>query len=156
MKTHSSSCRRKLKIQGFSLVELLIVVGVLLILASIAVPNLLKARRSANEASAIASLRAIASGQLAYRDTQGQFTNLIGLNQEEIIDDVLLSGTKSGYNFMTAPGAAPSLEFTATAAPVVPSGIAATGNRYFFVSQDQVIRFEIGTAADSTSSPLND
>src|SRR5919206_516191 len=144
MKPDNSSCRGKLKIQGFSLIELLIVVGVLLILASIAVPNLLKARRSANEASAVASLRAIASGQLAYRDTQGEFTNLIGLNQEKIIDDVLLSGTKSGYNFMTAPGAAPSLEFTATAAPVVPSGIAATGNRYFFVSQDQVIRFEIG------------
>jgi type IV pilus assembly protein PilA len=147
---------RKTKDLGFSLIELLIVVGVLLILASIAVPNLLKARRAANEASAVASLRAIASGQLAYRDTQGAFTNLIGLNQEKIIDDVLLSGTKSGYDFVTAPGTMPSLEFTATAAPVVPSGIAATGNRYFFVNQDQVIRFEIGTAADSTSGPLND
>jgi len=146
----------KTKDLGFSLIELLIVVGVLLILAAIAVPNLMKARRSANEASAVASLRAIASGQLAYRDTQGMFTNIIGLNQEKIIDDVLLSGTKSGYDFVTAPGTMPSLEFTATAAPVVPSGIAATGNRYFFVNQDQVIRFEIGTAADSTSSPLND
>jgi type IV pilus assembly protein PilA len=123
---------RKTENSGFSLIEFLIVVGVLLILASIGVPNLLKARRAANEASAVASLRAIGSGQLAYRDTQGEFTNLIGLNQEKIIDDVLLSGTKSGYDFVTAPGAMPSLEFTATAAPVVPSGIAATGNRYFF------------------------
>jgi type IV pilus assembly protein PilA len=144
------------KTKGFSLIELLVVVAIVLILASIAIPNLLRARRSANEASAVASIRAIASGQLAYRHTQGSFTTLTALGAEEIIDDVLASGSKSGYQFSSSAGSAPALEFTADAVPAVSSGIAATGARFFFVNTDQVIRFNTGAPADSTSSPLKD
>ena len=64
---HSS--KRRLK--GFSLIELLVVVAIVLILAALAVPNLLRARRAANEASSVASLRAIASGQMAYQAYSG-------------------------------------------------------------------------------------
>jgi len=141
---------------GFSLIELLIVVAIVLILASIAVPNLLRARRSANEASAVGSLRAIASGQLVYRHTEGNFTTLAGLANESIIDDILASGSKSGYTFASDPGFMPDLEFTAQASPAVSSGVMATGTRFFFVSQDQVIRAKRGAAADSTSNPLQD
>jgi type IV pilus assembly protein PilA len=144
------------KVAGFSLIELLIVVAIILILASIAVQNLLRARRSANEASAVASIRAIASGQLAYRHTVGVFTSLTGLGSEDIIDDVLASGTKSGYEFSSEAGGSPAIEFSAEAAPAVSSGIMATGNRFFFVSQDHLIRANLGGAADATSSPLND
>jgi type IV pilus assembly protein PilA len=150
-------CMRKFtKTKGFSLIELLVVVAIVLILASIAIPNLLRARRAANEASAVASLRAIASGQLTYRHTQGSFTSLASLGAEEIIDDVLASGSKSGYLFSSSAGSTPALEFTADAAPAISSGIAASGTRFFFVNEDQTIRFNKGAAADSTSSPLKD
>ncbi|MEW5977537.1 MAG: type II secretion system protein [Acidobacteriota bacterium] len=142
--------------RGFSLIELLLVVTIILIVASIAVPNLMRARRAANEASAVASLRTIASGQLAYRGSQGDFTTLSMLGQEKIVDDLLASGTKSGYQFATAGGTDPALEFTATAEPIISSGVAATGNRFFFVNQDQIIRYAIGGSADASSSPLND
>ena len=147
---HSS--KRRLK--GFSLIELLVVVAIVLILAALAVPNLLRARRAANEASSVASLRAIASGQMAYRHTQGAYTTLAGLGSENVIDSVLASGSKSGYVFGSDPGTDPSMEFTADAEPAVSSGIGASGTRFYFVSQDQVIRFSVGGPADSTSSPL--
>ena len=140
--------------KGFSLIELLVVVAVVLILAAIAVPNLLRARRAANEASSVASLRAIASGQLAYRHTQGTYTTLAGLGFEGVIDSVLASGSKSGYIFASDPGTDPTMEFTADAEPAVSSGIGASGTRFYFVSEDQVIHFNVGAPADSTSSPL--
>lgn len=144
------------KVKGFSLIELLIVVAIVLILASIAIPNLLRARRSANEASAVASLRSIASGQLVYRHTQGAFTTLTALGIEQIIDNILASGAKSGYQFASSAGASPDTQFTAEAVPAVSSGIMATGTRFFFVAEDQVVRFNTGAAANSTSSPLRD
>ena len=102
---------------GFSLIELLIVVAIILIIAAIAIPNLLRARRSANEASATASMRTIGSGQLLYRSTNGNFTSLTGLSQDSVIDGVLGSGAKSGYTFVSAAGANSTLQFTAISAP---------------------------------------
>jgi type IV pilus assembly protein PilA len=141
--------------QGFTLLELLIVLAIIILLASIAVPNLMKARRAANEASAVSSLKLIAGGQLVYRQTQGQYTTLAFLNQESIIDNLLGSGVKSGYVFESSPGTVPTDEYTATATPSVPSGIAASGVRYFFVMQDHVLRYNMTGPADSTSTPLH-
>jgi type IV pilus assembly protein PilA len=142
------------KRRGFSLIELLVVVAVVLILAAVAIPNLIRARRAANEASAVASLRAISSGQMAYRHTQGVYATLAGLGAENVIDNVLASGSKSGYTFDSDAGADPAMEFTATAEPAITTGIGATGTRFYFVSQDQVIRFSVGAPADSTSSAI--
>jgi len=91
---------------------------------------------------------------MAYRHTQGAYTTLTGLGAESVIDNVLASGSKGGYLFESDPGADPALEFTASAEPAVSSGIAASGTRFYFVNQDQVIRFNVGAPATSTSQPL--
>ena len=140
--------------KGFTLIELLIVVAIILIIAAIAVPNLIRARRSANEASATASMRAIGTGQLMYRSTHGNFATLSGLSQDGVIDQVLGSGTKSGYVFASEPGENPAQQFTATGTPEIGSGATATGTRTFFTDETQVIRFAIGSQADATSAPV--
>lgn len=141
--------------KGFTLLELLLVLAIIILLASIAVPNLMKARRAANEASAVSTLKLIAGGQLVYRQTQGQYTTLAFLNQESIVDNLVGSGIKSGYVFESSPGASPADEYTATASPSVPSGVAASGVRYFFIMQDHVLRYDMSGPATSTSTPLN-
>lgn len=150
--------KAKKRNKGFSLIELLIVVAIILIIAAIAIPNLLKARRSANEGSATASMRTIGSGELLYRSTQGVFTSLTGLSDDGVIDNVLGSGHKSGYTFTaTTPGGtlAP-LQFTATAEPIVSGGATASGVRTYFTDETQVIRFSTTGPADSTSLPIGE
>ena len=129
--------------KGFSLVELLVVVIIIAIVAAIAIPNLLASRRSANEASAISSLRTIHSAQATYQATEGANTNYGTLGQlsavsapstSGLIDTALATGVKSGYNF-TVTVTTPQV-YCATAAPSTPG---TTGNRYFAVSQPGVI-----------------
>ena len=140
--------------KGFSLIELLIVIAIILIIAAIAIPNLMRARRAANEASAVASIRTILNCQLLYLSTHGKFTSLSGLADDGCLDEVLGSGNKSGYKFTSNPGEIESQQFTATAVPVVNAGSTATGDRTFFVDENQVIRFAVGSTATSSSSPL--
>jgi prepilin-type N-terminal cleavage/methylation domain-containing protein len=124
--------------QGFSLVELLVVVIIIAIVAAIAIPNLLASRRAANEASAISSLRTIHSAEATYQATTGggiNYGSLAQLGTAGLIDSVLsgASGQKSGYDFVLTTG---TQIYCATGAPTTPN---TTGVNYFGVETDGVI-----------------
>ena len=133
----------KTNAKGFSLIELLLVVAIIGIIASIAIPNLLASRRAANEGSAQSSLRTIQSCELTYASTEGRgdYGTIGALRGQFLTDAVLGSGTKSGYNFEatpSAPGARPAL-FYATAAPAITSGVGKSGTRRFGITEDGVL-----------------
>ncbi len=129
--------------EGFSLIELLIVVVITGILAAIAIPNLLASKRAANEGSAQSSLRTIHNCQATYRATNGDldYGTLDDLKVQFLTDSVLASGTKSGYQFDVTPtiGAYPA-QFYSSAVPTSTSGISQTGTRRFAMTEDGVLR----------------
>jgi prepilin-type N-terminal cleavage/methylation domain-containing protein len=149
------------KQKGFSLIELLIVVAIILIIAAIAIPNLLRSRIAANEASAVSSLRTLNTACITFNSTYGQYPNALtdlqgptsgnpSSTSADLVDQVLASGTKSGYNFTFSPGTN-NASYSITAAPIT---INQTGLREFFTDQSGVIRFNVGVAADASSTPL--
>jgi type IV pilus assembly protein PilA len=150
--------------KGFSLIELLIVVAIILIIAAIAIPNLLRARMAANESSAVGSVRTINTAEISYFTTYGvgfaPLASLGGvtpctaaLGQGCLIDNTLALGTKSGYT-MNTPGvaagtaSAPTVAYTVTAVPVA---IGQSGQRGFFSDQSGVIRYNLTGAAPTVA-----
>jgi type IV pilus assembly protein PilA len=139
--------------KGFSLIELLLVVAVILIISAIAVPNFLKSRLHANESSAVASLRAIDTAAVTYSITYpdlgfpAQLSALGGANpcsasstQSCLIDDTLALGTKTGYSFVwTGDGAVPSVTFLVTGAPQFPG---TSGQNMYCTDQTGVIHYD--------------
>jgi type IV pilus assembly protein PilA len=120
---------------GFSLLELLIVVAIILIIATIAIPSLLRSRQAANESAAVATLRTINAAQVAYSSSGGNYGTLDDLIKERLLDDAF-TGNKAGYKYtVTALGP----NYTAEAVPI-------TGNsgRYGYYSHpDAVVRFSM-------------
>jgi type IV pilus assembly protein PilA len=161
------SMQAKNKQRGFSLIELLIVVAIILIIASIAIPNLMRARINANETSAVGSIRAINSGMISYMSTYptvGFPATLSALGGTScappsptsacLIDTQLATGTKSGYSFtLTGVTGTPAATYQVIGAPSVANQ---TGVRYFCSFADSVVRSSVTpiTACDYTTTPL--
>ena len=148
--------------KGFSLIELLIVVAIILIIAAIAIPNLLRSKMAANEASAVGSLRTLNTACVTYASAYGIGfpATLASLGPAasasstaaDLIDSVLVSGTKSGYTFVYAVAGTGNVTYSINAAPIV---VDRTGIRYFYTDQSGVIRFAVGGAATPTSTPIS-
>jgi prepilin-type N-terminal cleavage/methylation domain-containing protein len=132
--------------RGFTLVEIMIVVAIIILLAAIAIPNLLRARLNANEAAAIAALRTLSSAFESYRAAQTSPTYPANLGVLTVtpayIDSTLGGGTKQGYSFV--PSGISANEYTVTASPTTPN---VTGVRTFLVTEDGVIEASSGGAA---------
>ena len=157
------------KQKGFSLIELLIVVAIILIIAAIAIPNLLRAKISANESSAAASVRSLVTANIEFSTSypaNGYPQTLAALGPGAgntacpaggptsvsacIVDAVLASGTKSGYtvNSVASSATLPAQGFVVSATPVTPS---TSGVKGFCAEEDGVVRFETPASNNETS-----
>ena len=144
------------------------VIAVILIIASIAVPRLLRSKMAANEAAAASALRSICTVQVTYDATynQGYAPSLSAMGPPPpgalatptnagLIDPVLASGIRNGYNFVYTPidnaGTGKPDAFTINANPLSPGQ---TGERYFYADQTNVIRWALGAPAGPSSPPV--
>jgi len=157
------------KQKGFSLIELLIVVAIILIIAAIAIPNLLRARIAANESSAVSSVRTVNTAQITYNSSYStvgfasSLTNLGGTSCAPpsstsacLIDTQLAAGSKSGYSFaISGATGTPTTTYQVIASPLQPNQ---SGVRYFCSFADAVVRVSPTAAistCDYTVTPLN-
>ncbi len=160
------------KQKGFSLIELLIVVAIILIIAAIAIPNLLRARISANDSAAAATIRTINTAEVTYSTTYvaaGYADNFVKLGPDAagcvaptaatscLVDNVLgcAAGTqcpKGGYNYflLTSAAGPPVADYTASAGPLGNS----TGSRNYCSNPDAVVRFNSSTTILATGATL--
>jgi len=151
---------------GFSLIELLIVVAVILVIAAIAIPNFIRSKMRANEASAVANIRNITTGEVVYSTTYGVgyssdlaklggSTVIVDQNNAGLIDSVLSSGVKSGYSFtydVVSTDASGNVQaYSVNADPLIPGQ---SGDRHFYSDQSATIRQNYSASAGPTDQPL--
>ena len=152
---------------GFSLIELLIVIAIILVIAAIAIPNLIRSRMQANEAAAVAQTRYLNTAEVAYLSTYGGHSpSLAALGPPgggggatalaaDLIDNVMASGIKGGYSYVYTPSAPVGgliFGYTINANPL---NMGSTGQRGFYSDQTGVIRFHINGVATIADSPVN-
>ncbi|MGH9533489.1 MAG: type II secretion system protein [Terriglobales bacterium] len=158
---------RKNRTQGFSLIELLIVVTIILILAAIAIPKLLTVKQTANATAAVANTKSMLQALTAYQSQYNTYPATLSLlggvagaaptaAAAELLDTTLASAISAATSYQgyfwtfTGDGATPSVAFTMTANPAS----VATSNRYFFTDESDVIRYNDGAAATIASPPI--
>lgn len=159
--------RAKQPSRGFSLIELLIVIAIILTIAAIAIPSFLRSRILANEATAVQNLRTITTAEVVYSTTYGTgySTTLAKLggtavlatqNQAGLIDEVLATGTKNGYVYtyavVTTDPNGNVVQYSAQVDPVNPG---VTGQRHFYSDQTAVIRQSLTGSAGPSDPPIS-
>jgi len=136
---------------GFTLIELMVVVGIIMIMAAIAIPTMLRSKVQANETSAIAYLKVIAGAEVAYHASHStyatQFSALTDATPPFLDGE---STTRAGYAFALG-GTTDNYEVTAT-----PTGFGVTGSRGFYTDSTGVIRHAMGAAATADSPPVDE
>ena len=163
-----------IKPRAFSLIELLIVVAVILVIAAIAIPSLMRSRAAANQASAVGSLHVLNTAEATYSSTYGGYSPTLGYlgppsngttpvpSGAGLIDSILSGGSagatessKSGYTFTYAPGVADTAgriySYTIIADPITPGS---SGYNHYYTDQIGVIRQNSTAEAGSSDSPL--
>jgi type IV pilus assembly protein PilA len=148
---------------GFTLLELMIVVTLIIIIAAIAIPSITTAKMNAHEASAVASIRAINTAEVSYMAAYGGYAeSLANLGGAEpcaksaatacLLDQSLAGGVKSGYNFAAVGGGTVNGTNTSFVASAAPAVFDRTGKRLFCSTDKNVLRMDLN-AGGSTTPP---
>jgi len=154
--------------RGFSLIEILVVIAIILVIAALAVPSFLRSKMRANEAAVVGALRSITTANETYQSnySQGYAPNLASLAPPPVgtptgpaaaglVDPTLGGGTRNGYKFIytaiDSDGNGQPEEYMVNANPVQ---VGSTGEKYFYVDNTNVIRESLTGPADKNSPPV--